>query len=56
VQKVAIVLNNAWQACSFRFNLARSLNGNGYEVIFIAPYDEKYSELIKKNLDVMMYK
>jgi glycosyltransferase involved in cell wall biosynthesis len=48
MKKVAIVLNNAWQACSFRFNLARSLNGNGYEVIFIAPYDEKYSELIKK--------
>ena len=48
MQKVVIVLNNSWYAYNFRFNLARSLKVNGYEVIFVAPYDEKYSELIKK--------
>jgi len=46
--KIAIVLNNSWYAYNFRLNLARDLKTNGYEVIFIAPYDEKYSELIKK--------
>jgi glycosyltransferase involved in cell wall biosynthesis len=45
---IAIVLNNSWYAYNFRFNLARNLKNNGYEVIFIAPYDEKYSELIKQ--------
>jgi glycosyltransferase involved in cell wall biosynthesis len=49
--KIAIVLNNAWGAYNFRLNLAKSLKDNGYEVIFIAPYNEKYSELIKKEFD-----
>lgn len=47
-RKVSIVLNNSWYAYNFRLNLARSLRDNGYEVCFIAPYDKKYSELIKK--------
>ena len=47
-KKVAIVLNNSWYAYNFRLNLARSLKENAYEVIFIAPYDEKYTELIEK--------
>ena len=51
MKKIAIVLNSTWQAYNFRFNLARSLKQNGYEVIFIAPYDEKYSELIKKEFE-----
>ena len=48
MKKIAIVLNNSWQAYNFRLNLAKSLKANGYEVVFIAPYDEKYSELIKQ--------
>ena len=48
VNKIAIVTNNSWYAYNFRLNLAKSLKNNGYEVIFIAPYDEKYSKLIKK--------
>jgi len=47
-KKIAIVLNNSWYAYNFRFNLARSLKENNYEVIFIVPYDKKYSELIKQ--------
>jgi len=50
-KKIAIVLNNAWYAYNFRFNLARSLKDSGYEVVFVAPYDEKYSELIKKEFE-----
>ncbi|MCF6339836.1 MAG: glycosyltransferase family 4 protein [Sulfurimonas sp.] len=49
---IVIVLNNSWYAYNFRFNLARSLKVNGYKVVFIAPYDEKYSELIKHEFDV----
>lgn len=49
--KIAIVLNNSWYAYNFRFNLARSLKEFGYEVVFIAPYDAKYSELIKKEFE-----
>ncbi len=49
--KVTIVLNSAWQAYNFRLNLAKSLKENGYEVVFIAPYDKKYSELLKKEFE-----
>ena len=51
MQKIAIVLNNSWYAYNFRFNLAKSLKLNGYEVVFIAPYDKKYSELIKEEFE-----
>ncbi len=51
MKKILIVLNNSWHAYNFRFNLARSLKNNGYEVVFIAPYDKKYSELIKKEFE-----
>jgi glycosyltransferase involved in cell wall biosynthesis len=50
--KVAITLNSAWQGYNFRSNLAHSLQENGYEVIFIAPYDPVYSELLKKSFTV----
>lgn len=50
-KKIGIVINNSWAAYNFRFNLARSLNENGYEVVFIAPYDKRYSELIKKDFE-----
>jgi glycosyltransferase involved in cell wall biosynthesis len=51
MKKIAIVVNNSWYAYNFRFNLARSLKANGYKVIFVAPYDEKYSELIQKEFE-----
>ncbi|WP_039920126.1 glycosyltransferase family 4 protein, partial [Sulfurimonas gotlandica] len=51
MKKVAIVLNSAWQAYNFRFNLARSLKNANYEVCFIAPYDEKYSKLIEEEFN-----
>jgi len=48
MEKIAIVINDAWAAYNFRFNLAKSLKENGYNVIFIAPYDRKYSSLIEE--------
>jgi len=48
IKKIAIVINNSWYAYHFRLNLAIDLKNNGYKVIFIAPYDIKYSELIKE--------
>ncbi len=46
MQKIAIVVNNSWYAWNMRLNLGLALSKNGYEVIFICPYD-KYSEKIK---------
>jgi len=51
MQKVVIVVNNAWYAYNFRFNLVKGLKKKGYEVVFIAPYDEKYSELLKQEFE-----
>ena len=51
MKKVVIVLNSSWQAYNFRLNLARALKENKYKVIFIAPYDKKYSELLKNEFD-----
>ncbi|WP_298749187.1 glycosyltransferase family 4 protein [uncultured Arcobacter sp.] len=48
---VAIVLNSSWQAYNFRLNLAREIKNSGYKVIFIAPYDNKYSEFLKKEFE-----
>ena len=48
---VAIVLNSSWQAYNFRLNLARALKEEGHKVVFIAPYDEKYSEILKQEFD-----
>lgn len=49
--KVAIVINNAWYAYKFRFNLALEIKKAGYDVIFIAPFDLKYTEIIKKDFE-----
>lgn len=49
--KILIVVNNAWQAYNFRLNLARFLQSSGYSVIFIAPYDTKYTNLIKNEFE-----
>jgi len=51
MKKIAIVLNSSWAAYNFRMNLARTLKANGFEVVFIAPYDEKYTNLIKLEFD-----
>ncbi|MCT7572661.1 glycosyltransferase family 4 protein [Aliarcobacter butzleri] len=46
-KKIVIVVNNSWYAWNMRANLGFALQKEGYEVVFIAPYD-KYSENIKK--------
>jgi glycosyltransferase involved in cell wall biosynthesis len=51
MKKIAIVLNSAWQGYNFRLNLASYLKHAGYKVIIIAPNDEHYSHLIKKEFD-----
>ena len=51
MKKIAIVLNSSWGAYNFRLNLARALKKKGYKVIFIAPYDQKYSKLLKMEFD-----
>ena len=50
-KKLAIVINSSWAAFNFRLNLARNLKTHGYKVIFIAPYEKKYSELIALEFD-----
>jgi glycosyltransferase involved in cell wall biosynthesis len=45
--KIAIVVNSAWAAYNFRLNLARKLSKEGFEVVFIIPFDNKYSERLR---------
>ncbi|MDA7818286.1 glycosyltransferase family 4 protein [Sulfurimonas sp.] len=47
MQKIAIVTNDSWYAWNMRANLGRAFKNNGYEVVFICPYD-KYSQNIEK--------
>jgi glycosyltransferase involved in cell wall biosynthesis len=49
--KVAIVVNSAWAAYNFRFNLAKSLLNEGFEVVFIIPFDGKYSERLQLDFE-----
>jgi hypothetical protein len=53
MHKIAIVLNNAWAAYNFRYNLAKSIQDNGYEVIFIIPNDNNYFDILKKDFAVI---
>jgi glycosyltransferase involved in cell wall biosynthesis len=46
-KNVIIVSNTSWSLFNFRFELARKIKQNGYEVIFVAPYDE-YSERLSE--------
>ncbi|MCT7523335.1 glycosyltransferase family 4 protein [Aliarcobacter cryaerophilus] len=46
MKKIVIAVNNSWYAWNMRANLGFALQKQGYEVIFICPYD-KYSENIK---------
>ncbi len=46
--KIAIVVNSAWAAYNFRSNLAAGFESAGYEVMFIIPYDGKYSKKLQE--------
>ena len=48
MKRIAIVTNNSWYAWNMRLNLGFALQKQGYEVVFICPYD-KYSENIKEH-------
>ena len=48
MKKIAIVTNSSWYAWNMRLNLGFALQNQGYEVVFICPYD-KYSENIKEH-------
>jgi len=49
-RKIVISLNTSWNIYNFRLNLAKSLKDSGYEVIFVAPYDQ-YSEKLKQEFE-----
>ncbi|WNL11557.1 glycosyltransferase family protein [Aliarcobacter cryaerophilus] len=50
-KKILIVINSSEYAYKMRLNLAKSIKEKGYSVVFIAPYDKKYSELIKQEFE-----
>ncbi len=47
--KIAIVANSSWAAYNFRLNLAQNIVREGFEVIFIIPFDGKYSEKLQED-------
>ena len=51
MKKIAIVIHNTWQGYNFRMNLARALKKAQYDVVFISPFDAKYSPLIAKEFE-----
>lgn len=50
-RKIAIVINNTQYAYWFRLNLARAIKKQGYQLFFIAPYDKKYTPLLKREFE-----
>ena len=50
MKKLAIVVNDSWAAYNFRYNLGLELKGSGYDVTFIAPYNQ-YSEKLKEEFE-----
>ena len=50
MKKIIIVSNTSWSLFNFRFELARSIKKNGYEVILVAPYDE-YSDRLSEEFE-----
>ncbi|HIP26533.1 MAG TPA: glycosyltransferase family 1 protein [Flavobacteriaceae bacterium] len=48
--KIVIVSNTSWNLFNFRFELARSIKKNGYEVVLVAPYD-KYSDRLSDEFE-----
>jgi len=51
MKTIAIVIHNTWQGYNFRLNLARGLQKNGYKIVFISPFDAKYTPLIEKEFE-----
>ena len=49
--KVAIVVNSSWAAYNFRLNLAKSIQNEGNEVVFIMPFDRDYSKRLQKHFE-----
>ena len=49
--KIAIVTNSAWAAYNFRVNLANAFISEGNEVVFIIPFDNNYSNKLKKQFN-----
>jgi glycosyltransferase involved in cell wall biosynthesis len=47
--KIAITTNSSWSAYNFRLNLAKAFIENGHDVVFIIPFDNKYSLKLKEN-------
>lgn len=47
--KVLIALNTAWNLVNFRLGLIRALQNAGYEVVAVAPWDEKYVSYLVKS-------
>ena len=50
MKKIAIVSNTSWSLFNFRFNLARTIKQNGYEIVLVAPIDE-YSDRLRKEFE-----
>ena len=48
MKKIAIAVNNSWYAWNMRTNLGLAIKKEGYEVVFICPYD-RYSRKINKH-------
>ena len=48
--KIIIVSNTSWSLFNFRFQLARSIKQNGYEVVLVAPHDE-YSDRLSEEFE-----
>ena len=49
--KIAIVVNSAWAAYNFRFNLATGFKRAGYRAIFIIPFDGNYSKKLQEKFE-----
>jgi glycosyltransferase involved in cell wall biosynthesis len=50
MKKIIIISNTSWSLFNFRFELAKQIKENGYEVILVAPYDE-YSDRLSKEFE-----
>ena len=50
MKKIVIVSNTSWSLFNFRFELAKQIRNNGYNVILVAPYDE-YSKRLSREFE-----
>ena len=51
-KKICIVSNTSWYIYNFRLNLANRLKDKGFQVVIVAPEDDKYTDLLKKDFEV----